>query len=523
MTAEVMVRATIEEIVAHRDKAVALYEDAFVKIQEADDALRAARAEAMHAHPGVAENPYRSTDAEEIHAFMNAINLPDQDQYLRTARRLIDMDVWSYVIQRTELEHLMDKEAKDELRAQMSFVPERVDGDGVLINQDEIDQGLPPVTVDTVEATLKHFMASAGEIFQRGIANAFSKLDRRFKSHDGFGIKDRVILTNAFSEWGGWNYHRAHRDSLIDIERVFLVMDGKDPRATYAGIVGVIDEERKGMHSSGVQSVHEGDYFRVRIFKNGNAHLWFTRKDLVVKVNKLLADYYGEVIGYGSGGPEHVTEEDVFESKALTPAKQWGFFPTPASLVDKILENAPMHRSYEDRHKRLRILEPSAGTGNISSRLATPIDAGEGWGDDRKEYSYRPVVDVVEIQPHLAKELEESGVYARVTNADFLAVAPDPVYDLVVMNPPFDRERDIDHVTHAWKFLKPGGTLIAIMSAGTEWRQTKKAKAFQKMVETHSRGGWGRPWHDCPEGSFKEAGTNVNTVWIQLRKPEETE
>src|SRR3546814_7969254 len=45
--------------------------------------------------------------------------------------------------------------------------------------------------------------------------------------------------------------------------------------------------------------VIHGDYFRVRIFGNGNLHLWFERKDLLVEVNKLLAEYYGEVIGDG--------------------------------------------------------------------------------------------------------------------------------------------------------------------------------------------------------------------------------
>ena len=45
---------------------------------------------------------------------------------------------------------------------------------------------------------------------------------------------------------------------------------------------------------------------------------------------------------------------------------------------------------------------------------------------------------------------------------------------------PFDLERDIDHVTHALKFLKSDGYLTAIMSAGTEFRETKKAKAFRR-------------------------------------------
>lgn len=83
------------------------------------------------------------------------------------------------------------------------------------------------------------------------------------------------------------------------------------------------------------------------------------------------------------------------------------------------------------------------------------------------------------------------------------------------MNPPFDRERDIDHVTHAYKFLRPGGVLVAIMSAGTEWRSTAKSRAFREWA-----GGLGAELQDLPEGSFRECGTNVNTCMVRIKKPE---
>ena len=90
-------------------------------------------------------------------------------------------------------------------------------------------------------------------------------------------------------------------------------------------------------------------------------------------------------------------------------------------------------------------------------------------------------------------------------------VAPNPIYDVVIMNPPFDRERDIDHVMHALKFLKPAGCLVAIMSAGTEFRETRKAAAFRELM-----GKMRARWRDLPEGSFASVGTNVNTVVLKV-------
>ena len=70
--------------------------------------------------------------------------------------------------------------------------------------------------------------------------------------------------------------------------------------------------------------------------------------------------------------------------------------------------------------------------------------------------------------------LRASGLYRNVWHEDFLSRLPHGSYDRVVMNPPFDLERDIDHVMHAMEFLKPDGLLVAIMSAGTEWRGDEK-------------------------------------------------
>ncbi|MEX0684044.1 MAG: hypothetical protein WD472_11410, partial [Dehalococcoidia bacterium] len=70
-------------------------------------------------------------------------------------------------------------------------------------------------------------------------------------------------------------------------------------------------------------------------------------------------------------------------------------------------------------------------------------------------------------------------------------------------------------VFHALKFLRPGGQLIAIMSAGTEFRETKKAIAFRALVASMNG-----KFRDLPAGSFSEVGTYVNTCYLQLQKPE---
>ncbi|HEY8066607.1 MAG TPA: DUF4942 domain-containing protein [Methylosinus sp.] len=506
-------RQTIEDIVRAHDEALALYERAFDAMEIAQEALKAANLREREATAGQLRIFGGSSQVEEAKDFYAALALPERGRYLRTARKLLANGTWANLIKMTELERLMDAKAKEELRQQMAYVPDKVGFHGQIINQAEMDKGLPPITVENVYATLEKFRGDAGMIFCRGIANVFSALDRRFKSHDGFKVGGRIILTYAFDSWGHLN-SGSIRDKLIDVERVFAVLDGH-PEGSFQSAIDALVGRRVREAS---QSEHETPYFKIRAFKNGNAHLWLSRHDLVEKVNKLLAEYYGEVIADGA-----TKEEDPLQNRKLTPARHFGFFPTPPEAVDEFfrgrgcVSGIPILRRREE--SRLRILEPSAGTGNLARRCVHSAAVMAEWSNRGRnyvdEYRFDNLVDCVEIQPELAAGLEAEGIYNRVIRADFLSLRPNAFepYDLVVMNPPFDRERDLDHVTHALGFLKPGGQLFAIISAGTEFRETRKAVAFRALVERN-----GGSFRDLPPGSFRESGTNVNTVVVTMRR-----
>jgi predicted RNA methylase len=182
--------------------------------------------------------------------------------------------------------------------------------------------------------------------------------------------------------------------------------------------------------------------------------------------------------------------ETVILTGEVTSAKQqFGYFPTPEPIVQQLIDLAGIEPG-------MRVLEPSAGRGAIALAAAR---AGA-------------VVDCVEIQPdHATAITEQRHRNVTVLVEDFLATSPRPVYDRVVMNPPFAKQADITHVKHAWTALKPGGRLVAVMSAGVTFRQTSTAVAFRSRLKA-----LGGELHPLPEGSFKESGTGVNTVIVVL-------
>ena len=462
-------RATIDAIVSLRNAALDKCRVAYQKLADADRAITAAQEAIMQAAPDeVNTYTFGSRTRDE---FLASLNLQHPDNFMKEARQLIDVHVWSYIIHLTDMHSLMDREEKDSMRKSLQTEP-------------------PEVTVDNVHATLTRFMADADTIWKRGLANTFAALDRRFRSHNGWRFGSRIILDRVFDDNGYWSYRSQHEDYIIDTERAFFLLDGRTPPPHWYGIVDAVRRERAGGHGPR-QSTLTSTFFKIKIFKNGNCHLWFTRDDLVRKANRILADYYGEVL---SDGDAHEAE-DTFAPKTSL-ARNFGHYPTPEPVAQRIVEAAYLHSQHEDNSPPL-VLEPSAGGGNIAS-IAAAKDA---------------LVDCIEIQPHLTDILKTSGLYRNVWTADFLDRTPAPLYDFVLMNPPFDRERDIDHVTHALKFLKDTGLLIAVMSAGTEFRETAKSRAFRdNMAKLNAR------WKDLPTGSFSSVGTNVNTLLLKVYK-----
>ncbi|WP_428383750.1 methyltransferase [Nevskia ramosa] len=180
---------------------------------------------------------------------------------------------------------------------------------------------------------------------------------------------------------------------------------------------------------------------------------------------------------------EPLIESAIETSEYGLPA-DLGWFPTPAALAARIVEMAGIAPG-------MLALEPSAGEGALARVM---VAAGA---------SVRVVeYDIVRV----AKLMMEFGK-ANVVAADFLTLAPEKIFDRVVMNPPFAKRADIHHVRHALKFLKPGGSLVAIMSAGIAFREDQLSRDFRAQCSTIE---------SLPDQSFQESGTSVNTCVVTI-------
>lgn len=459
---------SIYERAAARTRAIDLFAQAFDAVAQATDAARTAAPSGVY-------------DLPTLHVSRDSWAARERDRFIEQARVAVDRGVWSDVIHACGFSRLMDKTEHEAFRADLRDNP-------------------PEATVENLEATLARLMEDREMIFRRGIASAFSRLDRRFRSHDGFKIGSRIVLSGMFCGSGFWNHYAKHDETLVDVERAFYLLDHRPQPERLGGIYGAVASGQQSAGFGPRSFEVEDDFFRVRVFKNGNAHVWFKRDDLVERVNLLLADYYGATLGAGADAA--ATNHRPEPGRAV--AKNFGFFPTPAVVVAKVLDQAGIYPDLapEKRGAALRILEPSAGAGALSKPAA---DAGHD-------------VTCVEIQGEYADALRASSAgYTRVIQEDFLTLNAADLgqFDRIIMNPPFDRGLDVDHVGQALRFLKPGGLLVAIVSAGVAFREDARTAALRNdVIDRYS----GRII-DLPQGSFAEAGTMVNTCILVARAP----
>jgi hypothetical protein len=169
-----------------------------------------------------------------------------------------------------------------------------------------------------------------------------------------------------------------------------------------------------------------------------------------------------------------------------------GYFPTPPEVCEMMLDRVTL-----DKAPGL-ILEPSAGHGAL-------IEAA------MKVYPSAGFL-AFEVNFTLAKMVQEL-LGLEDLSGDFMAAAPMAVADLVLMNPPFERGQDMEHVRRAFDWLKPGGQLVAIMSPGFTFRSDGKAVEFRAWFEAV-----GGEVETLPSGSFKASGTGIESRIVKIVK-----
>ena len=353
----------------------------------------------------------------------------------------------------------------------------------------------PPLTFDNARATFSDYFERPRFHILRGLAEVFADLDPAYKSHSKVkigvkGLPKRIIM-NGFTTYSGYS-----KNKFSDICNALATYQGKPAfeyhemraieTAHQLGEDAILDgrsyslpPRREGQKPDEYATVDRG--MTVRGFANGNAHLFFDKWTLV-DINRALSEFYGDVL------PD-ATDDDPAPSQSTALAKDLQFYWSPPDVVAAALDYAdilkPNQYSYRSQMPAYLVLEPSCGYGHILDEIDARGSKGLGF------------------ECHAGRAAQAKAKGHRVVTGNFLEQVPAPQFDKVVMNPPFYGRHYAKHVRHAYKFLKPGGTLVAILPATARYDHDEVTGE----------------WRDLPVGSFAEAGTNVPTVLLRMTAP----
>lgn len=169
------------------------------------------------------------------------------------------------------------------------------------------------------------------------------------------------------------------------------------------------------------------------------------------------------------------------------------FYPTPRAIVEKMV------LPYVGRlsPNKLRILDPSAGKGNILDWLAdygVPVSS----------------LYAVEIEPELQATLQGKGY--RIIGEDFLTFKTHLRFSLIAMNPPYSQ--GVKHLLQAWD-VSQGGDIVSLLNAESiNNPYTKERQRLAKLIADH-----GEVEHIGQVFMDAERKTNVDSVIVRLKKP----
>ena len=218
-----------------------------------------------------------------------------------------------------------------------------------------------------------------------------------------------------------------------------------------------------------------------------------------IAVNKCLVNIGGKWNRKAKGHVFDHDPSDDLDSMLLTGEtvdmkKVYQFFPTPKEIAQQMCRMAELDNDCV-------VLEPSCGRGDLADEIYAAGVAN---------------LLGVEINPDMCRYLSDKP-YTTETGVDFLVFADADenknVYTRIIMNPPFAKHQDVDHILAAYNLLSSGGVLVSVVSPSPFFRTDKKSVAFQNWIREVDA-----EVIDVPEGAFKESGTMIRTKIIKAYK-----
>ncbi|EMZ5184884.1 DUF4942 domain-containing protein [Yersinia enterocolitica] len=195
------------------------------------------------------------------------------DKGLPAVTRNIDRNIWRDLMLKSGMMALMDAQARDQWHKNLE------EGD------------LPAISEANILSTFEQLHLNKLDVFERGIINVFKGLSWNYKTNSPCSFGKKIIVNNlvTYNRWGfslNWGWRR---DQLADLERMLFLLDSK-PIPDNRGDISTRLMEH--IRDNPAKDVYEDEFFSIRYFQKGTAHLTFKRLDLIERMYDIIAKHY---------------------------------------------------------------------------------------------------------------------------------------------------------------------------------------------------------------------------------------
>ncbi|UAN45250.1 DUF4942 domain-containing protein [Serratia sp. JSRIV001] len=192
--------------------------------------------------------------------------------------RNLDRSIWRVLMKRSGMLAIMDAQARDQWYRNL-------EGDNI-----------PAISDESIYSTFNQLHRDKGEVFERGVINVFKSLSWDYKSNHPCKFGKKVIVNSLVShnQWGFTLNHSYRRDQLADLERMLHLLDGKAIPDNRQDVTARLYEHIRATPQKA--EVYEDEYFTIRYFMKGTAHLTFGKPALIDKMNDIIAKHYPGVL-----------------------------------------------------------------------------------------------------------------------------------------------------------------------------------------------------------------------------------
>ncbi|BBS49777.1 DUF4942 domain-containing protein [Klebsiella quasipneumoniae] len=267
---DIIPSVAIDLIIAQRTAGITAFMEGLEKLREAERLFAAA-----------ADKDWFSGLDEIVNAGRRCHKEDEIEAIRRRVARSVDTSIWTRLMTGTGMFTLMSSKQYDKWTEQVYSAE------------------CPEVTMDNVMSTFLYLNASKKDTFETGIIDVFRNLSWDYETNNPCRLGKKIIIDGVLSVNVARTRYASVRTTaqnwINDLARAFWLLDKRNvPDSRVAEGSQYRDFINETSYT--LNGVFICEWFTIKSFWKGSAHVNFTRPDLVKKINDIVASRFPGVL-----------------------------------------------------------------------------------------------------------------------------------------------------------------------------------------------------------------------------------